>query len=172
MYSAPGCIDMTRYGFPHSDIHGSTLVFNSPWLFAAYHVLHRLLAPRHPPSALNSLTTKPLSSSELPPTPTKTRYRTCSPFESSAGLALLPVCSIPVSQTGQSSIASPRFRGSTRCSVSLSKLISTFRTLQLFMCSSLRHLFSCQDAGCSAAGWAWKDLNFRPRAYQARALTS
>ena len=29
-------------GLPHSDIHGSTLMCSSPWLFAAYHVLHRL----------------------------------------------------------------------------------------------------------------------------------
>jgi hypothetical protein len=42
-------------GFPHSDIHGSKPVRGSPWLFAAYHVLHRLSAPRHPPNALKSL---------------------------------------------------------------------------------------------------------------------
>ena len=29
-----------------------------PWLFAAYHVLHRLLVPRHSPYALSSLTKK------------------------------------------------------------------------------------------------------------------
>ena len=43
-------------GFPHSDIHGSMLACSSPWLFAAYRVLRRLLAPRHPPYALSSLT--------------------------------------------------------------------------------------------------------------------
>ena len=43
-------------GFPHSDIHGSILICSSPWLFAAYHVFHRLLVPRHPPCALSSLT--------------------------------------------------------------------------------------------------------------------
>src|SRR5690606_27994355 len=43
----------------HSEIHGSTLACSSPWLIAANHVLHRLLAPRHPPNALTSLTTKP-----------------------------------------------------------------------------------------------------------------
>ncbi len=37
---------------PHSDIHGSTPARGSPWLFAACHVLHRLLVPRHPPNAL------------------------------------------------------------------------------------------------------------------------
>ena len=41
---------------PHSDILGSKPVCGSPKLFAAYHVLHRLLAPRHSPYALSSLT--------------------------------------------------------------------------------------------------------------------
>ena len=39
-------------GFPHSDIHGSKVICTSPWLFAAYHVFHRLSVPRHPPCAL------------------------------------------------------------------------------------------------------------------------
>ena len=47
---------ITRGGFPHSDIPGSRPVCGSPRLFAAYHVLHRLPAPRHPPYALRSLT--------------------------------------------------------------------------------------------------------------------
>src|SRR6202453_2342274 len=44
-------------GLPHSDIHGSKPARGSPWLFAACHVLHRLLVPRHPPNALLSLKT-------------------------------------------------------------------------------------------------------------------
>ena len=44
-----------RSGFPHSDISGSTPVCGFPKLFAAYHVLHRLPSPRHPPYALSSL---------------------------------------------------------------------------------------------------------------------
>ena len=43
-------------GFPHSDICGSWDICSSPQLFAAYHVFHRLLVPRHPPCALFSLT--------------------------------------------------------------------------------------------------------------------
>jgi hypothetical protein len=39
---------------PHSDIRGSQLADSSPRLNAAYHVLHRLLAPRHPPYTLTS----------------------------------------------------------------------------------------------------------------------
>ena len=43
-------------GFPHSDICGSKDICSSPQLFAAYHVFHRLLVPRHPPCALSCLT--------------------------------------------------------------------------------------------------------------------
>ena len=42
--------------FPHSDISGSLDICSSPKLFAAYHVFHRLLVPRHPPDALSSMT--------------------------------------------------------------------------------------------------------------------
>ena len=45
-------------GFPHSDISGSLDICSSPKLFAAYHVFHRLLVPRHPPCALSSLTNR------------------------------------------------------------------------------------------------------------------
>src|SRR5258706_13918278 len=45
-------------GFPHSDILGSKPACGSPRLFAACHVLHRLLAPRHSPYALSSLIIK------------------------------------------------------------------------------------------------------------------
>ena len=53
---------LTEYcsaGFPHSDIHGSMRMCRSPWLFAACHVLLRLLMPRHPPCALFRLTSSP-----------------------------------------------------------------------------------------------------------------
>ena len=42
--------------FPHSDIHVLSIICIYAWLFAAYHVLHRLLMPRHSPYALSSLT--------------------------------------------------------------------------------------------------------------------
>ena len=47
---------ITRTGLPHSEIPGSKVVCTYPRLIAAYHVLHRLLVPRHPPYALISLT--------------------------------------------------------------------------------------------------------------------
>ena len=44
--------ELSSVGFPHSDIRGSLDICSSPRLFAAYHVLLRLLVPRHPPYAL------------------------------------------------------------------------------------------------------------------------
>ncbi|CDN41086.1 hypothetical protein BN871_AB_00840 [Paenibacillus sp. P22] len=49
-------MDITPAGFPHSEIPGSTLAYSSPRPIVVRHVLHRLLAPRHPPCALSSLT--------------------------------------------------------------------------------------------------------------------
>src|SRR5690606_5327045 len=51
-----GMTGLQPAGFSHSEIHGSMLTCSSPWLIAAYHVLHRLLVPRHPPYALSNLT--------------------------------------------------------------------------------------------------------------------
>ena len=42
-------------GLPHSEIRGSKPILGSPRLIAEYHVLHRLLLPRHPPNALLAL---------------------------------------------------------------------------------------------------------------------
>ena len=39
-------------GLSHSEILGSTVICTYPGLIAAYHVLHRLREPRHPPCAL------------------------------------------------------------------------------------------------------------------------
>ena len=44
--------EVSPCGFPHSDTCGSTLMCNSPQLFAACHVLLRLPVPGHPPCAL------------------------------------------------------------------------------------------------------------------------
>ena len=49
-------LEVCSSGFPHSDISGSLDICSSPKLFAAYHVFHRLLVPRHPPYALSSMT--------------------------------------------------------------------------------------------------------------------
>jgi hypothetical protein len=45
-------------GFPIRTSPDQSLFSDSPELIAASHVLHRLLAPRHPPYALTNLTIK------------------------------------------------------------------------------------------------------------------
>ena len=50
-----GMTGLQPAGLPHSEIRGSMLVCSSPRLIAAYHVLHRLSMPRHPPYALTYL---------------------------------------------------------------------------------------------------------------------
>src|SRR5690349_1202168 len=55
-----GMEDTTRLvpGFPIRTPWDHSLVDSSPRPIAASHVLHRLLVPRHPPSALDNLTTE------------------------------------------------------------------------------------------------------------------
>ena len=48
-----------RGGLPHSDTSGSKPARGSPKIFAACHVLLRLLVPRHPPDALLILIKQP-----------------------------------------------------------------------------------------------------------------
>ena len=55
MYSGRGNAAFTALGFPIRTSPAQRSVGNSPELFAATHVLLRLLAPRHPPHALSSL---------------------------------------------------------------------------------------------------------------------
>ena len=45
-------IVLQTIGLSHSEISGSKVICTYPKLIAAYHVLHRLREPRHPPCAL------------------------------------------------------------------------------------------------------------------------
>src|SRR6476660_6716641 len=75
-------VSVDRVGLVHLWI-GCTIIRESrdqrlldgfPKLIAAYHALHRLLAPRHPPHALSSLTTLILASRSIPPATTKSDF--------------------------------------------------------------------------------------------------
>ena len=57
MYSVPVTWALPQVGFPIRKSPVRSLLSGFPELIAASHVLHRLLAPRHPPCALYSLTT-------------------------------------------------------------------------------------------------------------------
>ena len=87
---------MTPAGFPHSDILGSTSARDSPGLNAACHVLHRLLAPRHPPRALCSLTStqhltrRPVSGGDRSGSPNSRRRLITPVFPTGSIVSLLP----------------------------------------------------------------------------------
>src|SRR3954451_579833 len=66
------CVGMTPRALPHSGIPGSTPADGSPRLIAAYHALHRLLTPRHPPCALSSATPAPARAHLTRPPPPRT----------------------------------------------------------------------------------------------------
>ena len=53
MFQFPPLIVLQTIGLSHSEILGSKVICTYPRLIAAYHVLHRLREPRHPPCALN-----------------------------------------------------------------------------------------------------------------------
>ena len=65
MYSETGIPALPGMGCPIRKSPDLSLFDGSPKHIAAYNVLHRLLAPRHPPSALCSLTTNNYSAIEL-----------------------------------------------------------------------------------------------------------
>ena len=52
MTNMSGIPDLQTGGLSHSEICGSRDICSLPQLIAAYHVLHRLREPRHPPCAL------------------------------------------------------------------------------------------------------------------------
>jgi hypothetical protein len=110
-----GCESMTSRTLPHSGIPGSTPADGSPRLFAAYHALHRLLAPRHPPCALPSATPAP---SRALPTPALApfenlaflhamqlfRYWSVAPARRAVGLRFLGPSRRPSSRLGRRSV--------------------------------------------------------------------
>ena len=85
-------------GFPHSEISGSLLICSSPKLIAAYHVLHRLLMPRHSPCALFRLTSSKSASASFRfrlqlSLPSKTSFRSAvSPLKFKPADAGLWIC--------------------------------------------------------------------------------
>jgi hypothetical protein len=155
-----------------------------------YHVLLRLLVPRHPPNALTSLTTGNYCSRRV-----ATQHRIAPPpgllasSRSGKQPSHQPSNALSVSaMQGMHGIIP--FKDACVCLLRLevarsSADLSSLPCLaagRLDRASHFVHLFSCQSSRVASPAhveqdrqlseWARKDLNFRPRAYQARALTS
>ena len=141
--------DSSSWGFPHSEIHGSMLIYSSPWLIAVSHVLLRLLMPRHSPYALCNLN---LLFSYFALSFAISFYRFGCLFFYHPLVAKLQFLTF--------------FLGKTNFYLFL--LLSQY----LFVCFIRFSMIICIHSISSIEWSVWMDSNHRPRAYQARALTT
>ena len=182
---------------PHSEICGSRPVSGFPQLFAAVHVLHRFSLPRHPPCALCSLTV-PLRHASSSHTGFELRIsfaRSLASIRTLYRYRYVPISmSFPIQlsvireefrRTPRKSLSSwpaRTFRGGkslTRVFVSLFRGAGRDRTDDLRLAKpALSQLSYSPDtrgrrlASAQASQWARAELNCRPYAYQAYALTT
>ena len=143
---------MTGNGLPHSEIPGSKRICRFPRLIAAYHVLHRLLMPRHPSCALTYLTKK-----------WSTQHYACHIHKNVTGMKLHARLYVVVKEQ------TPTSSGKTE--IRISKLET--RTPKLAFESPLRDSnFVLRISTSPSWWWAWLVSNQRPQPYQGCALTN
>ena len=153
MYSARDCMDFIHAGFPIRRFTDRRLL-TAPRDFSQFcHVLHRLLVPRHPPNALNSLTTRTVASrAELAALRQMAKSYSC----------LHSVSLFAFVSLGR------MINIWTSCEEARSELPMHTEYALTPLCFTLRSTLQFSDR----VQWAKQDLNLRPRAYQARALTN
>ena len=146
-------------GLPHSEIHGSRIARISPRLIATCYDLHRLSVPRHPPNALLALDPKHCIDRSIQ----RLGTLSISVISASHGFNARPRRRVTPSARahGKTSVAGNCIRST------MSNNTGRMRSLsppELFMRQA--------EQRSRQSWWAREDLNFRPHAYQARALTS
>ena len=148
MNSARRTAALPAVGFPIRTSSDQSLVSGSPGLFAATHVLLRLLSPRHPSCALCSLVIS------LP------RPRPKSEDQGPARLIADPqhTCLLAHMQFSKNGFWWSRSGSNRRHPACKAGALP----------AELRP----QKTRDVVSWWAWIDLNYRPHAYQACALTS
>jgi hypothetical protein len=181
-------------GFPHSDIRGSSIARISPQLIAACHVLHRLLAPRHPPNALIALNNHhhphagPRTASQQTPSQ-RPRTAACQKPAQPLSLTQSNQSDSPVKQHAPRPTPhhrAPRPSGKSVMQRSHPKGQAVQTQQHALETVGIEPTTPCLQSRCSptelrpltsnrpgaAAEWAREDLNLRPHAYQACALTN
>ena len=136
MDSAEDVATLPTTGFPIQKSSDQNLFSSSPKLIAAFHVFHRLLTPRHPPSALNSLATKYLTQ-------------------------ILRTLIFDIQIVKEQKPLMQCFPGGGE----------RVRTDDLLRARQALSQLSYTPEKRPLKWWAWMDLNHRPHAYQACALT-
>ncbi len=158
MYSVTDVLSLHKTGFPIQKSPDQSLFSSSPKLIAASHVFHRLLTPRHPPFALNSLATKQLAQS-------------CWTFN----------CTFVLTSKLSKSIIWMIFSAQpkTRCHLTPCIVLVEVNGIEpMTSCVQGRRSPSwatppknTRTDSSQSRWWAWMELNHRPHAYQACALT-
>ena len=158
-------------GFPIRKSADIMLICSSPQLIAAYHVLHRLLMPRHSPYALVRLnflynvSHYTMVLFELSEFLWTLRSGLLTLFRMKRLLFAFCTCFEFVISTFRWNCIPFSF-GKTNY---LFKIICPL----LFVSTQIFLLFDCQRSLDAFASWSvWMDSNHRPRAYQARALAT
>jgi hypothetical protein len=175
-------------GLPHSEIPGSPIARISPGLFAACHVLHRLSVPRHPPDALTS---RLIPAEPKVPPHTTAAHRAKTPNARRSHMkTLLRICSALAARaypprSHHNSLSSPFNQHPARLPGRCLLIFSERRTPPVRHTSGGGERDRTDDLLLAKQAlsqlsytpflrewWAREDLNLRPHAYQARALTS
>jgi hypothetical protein len=187
-------------GLPHSEIHGSMPARGSPWLIATCCVLHRLSVPRHPPDALHTLVLNITNAPRAGESPQGTNYQPARirqrcivmtqpavspklrrrPCRVILGHSFSSHVKDPISASADICFLSLRISraGSLKVTVRHSALPpgggGRDRTDDLMLAKHALSQLSYAPTGKDRVEqwWAREDLNFRPHAYQARALTN
>ena len=188
-------------GLPHSEIHGSQPARGSPWLIATCCVLHRLSVPRHPPDALQTLDLNITNAPRAGESPQGTRHQPADASGKDAShdpTDRLPTAeATALSGHPRSLILFTCQRSHTRSRADIcflshrisirpghrrSPFVTALppggggrdRTDDLMLAKHALSQLSYAPTGKDQVEqwWAREDLNFRPHAYQARALTN
>ncbi len=172
MYSVRRTAALPAVGFPIRISPDQSLVSGSPTLFAATHVLLRLLSPRHPSCALCSLVISLLAAS-LPREdqgPARPPWLTGCPPDDTLPTSL--ACAYAVVKDRTWGHESP-LRGSSCPRRDHPGGADRDRTDDIQLAKlALSQLSYGPGTVQREPWWAWVDLNYRPHAYQACALTS
>ena len=176
-------------GLPHSEIRGSTGAHASARLIAVCHVLHRLSTPRHPPDALHSLARSSTKPDRHPPSPKEDENATTAPRAEASSIP--PVrrhrTPEPAAPFGTPCPSDRRRRPRhvenplhdvQRPTEPHARPGSPFPSRRTNRHGTDRSSTAGAPAIAAEAAprarrwWAWADLNSRPHAYQACALTN
>jgi hypothetical protein len=151
-------------GFPIRRSTGRRLLTAHRRLSQFCHVLLRLLVPRHPPNALTSLTTRILCTPQRSRLPARASKRSGSWPSHSLFVRLVSTQHIPDARRARARLTSHAKSTSCRARGALAP--------RALLRARTSFNYSLVNRRAIRTGWARQDLNLRPRAYQARALTS